>query len=64
MNNDRRDFIKMLSAGFFSTAIPGCFTKASSQAESRSAGKKLNFVFILVDDLGWKDLSVYGSSFT
>jgi arylsulfatase A-like enzyme len=25
--------------------------------------KKLNFIFILIDDLGWKDLSIYGSEF-
>ena len=24
---------------------------------------KVNFVFILIDDLGWKDLSSYGSTF-
>jgi arylsulfatase A-like enzyme len=63
MNNERREFLKMLGAGVVSTAISGCFTKVFSQAESRSAGKKLNFVFILVDDLGWKDLGIYGSSF-
>ncbi|MGB9677742.1 MAG: sulfatase-like hydrolase/transferase, partial [Candidatus Ratteibacteria bacterium] len=25
--------------------------------------KKLNVIFILIDDLGWKDLSIYGSEF-
>jgi len=25
--------------------------------------KKLNFIFILIDDLGWKDLGIYGSEF-
>ncbi len=25
--------------------------------------KKTNFIFILIDDLGWKDISCYGSSF-
>lgn len=30
---------------------------------AHAADKKPNFLFILVDDLGWKDLSCYGSSF-
>lgn len=29
----------------------------------KNESKKPNFIFILVDDLGWSDLSVYGSSF-
>ncbi|MCP4609224.1 MAG: sulfatase [Planctomycetes bacterium] len=42
-------------------AVPGC-AGIASQAASRPK-KKLNFVFILIDDLGWTDLGCYGSSF-
>jgi arylsulfatase A-like enzyme len=30
---------------------------------TRAAEKPLNFVFILIDDLGWRDLGCYGSTF-
>ena len=39
------------------------FLLLSCQPESKKVEKKTNVVFILVDDLGWKDLSCYGSSF-
>lgn len=32
-------------------------------AGAREPGKRPNFVFILIDDLGWKDLGCYGSRF-
>lgn len=56
---DRRDFIKTLGAA------AGLFLLGSNQASSasESVGKKPNFLFILVDDLGWKDLGCYGSDF-
>src|SRR5699024_9781856 len=41
------------------SALPQC---AFSQTSGES-NKKPNFVFILVDDLGWMDLGIYGSSF-
>lgn len=53
---NRRDFLKALSACAATAAMP-----AVSAATPKS--KKLNFVFILVDDLGWTDLGCYGSSF-
>jgi arylsulfatase A-like enzyme len=36
---------------------------AGAAALRAASGKKLNFVFILADDLGWHDLSCYGSTF-
>ena len=27
-------------------------------------GQKPNFVFVLMDDMGWRDLACYGSTFT
>ena len=34
-----------------------------SRAAEPASATKLNFVFILIDDLGWKDVGCYGSSF-
>jgi len=53
---DRRDFLKAVGVGavaaFAPSLIQGCSKK-----------EKPNFLFILVDDLGWKDLGCYGSAF-
>ncbi|MHC4124237.1 MAG: sulfatase, partial [Planctomycetota bacterium] len=59
---DRRKFLKIISTGAAALAIPGCNggIKSSSQVEGK---KKLNFVFFLIDDMGWADVSCYGSSF-
>lgn len=44
----RRDALKMLAGGVLSKV-------------SAASGKPLNIVFILIDDMGWTDLAVYGS---
>ncbi len=41
----------------------GVFLLAAGLNSCTSPGTPPNFVFILVDDLGWTDLSCYGSSF-
>ena len=51
---NRRDFLK-------TTAATTAFLAGIKPAWS--AEKKLNFVFILIDDLGWRDLGCFGSSF-
>ncbi|MHC4122750.1 MAG: sulfatase [Planctomycetota bacterium] len=55
---NRRDFLKK---SIYGTAvfISGC----SKTSLFESANNKLNFLFILIDDLGWMDLGCYGSSF-
>ena len=58
---NRREFIKAIGFGAAALAVPGC-AGIASQAEN-GPKKKLNFVFILIDDLGWTDLGCYGSSF-
>jgi len=60
---NRRDFLKRLSLGAAALAAPACvnFEKIVTAAQSRK--KKLNFVFFLIDDLGWTDLGCYGSTF-
>ena len=42
-------------------AIPGA--SAFARRASGVNKKKLNFVFFLIDDLGWADVGCYGSSF-
>jgi arylsulfatase A-like enzyme len=55
----RRDFLKAVGAGA-ALFISGC------GGETRQSGRQPkgpNFVFFLVDDLGWTDLGCYGSTF-
>jgi len=49
--------MKMMGLGAASLLVPACNVTTSRPK------KKTNFVFFLVDDLGWKDLVCYGSSF-
>ena len=49
---DRRQFLACAAGQAFGLA-----------AQQRRAQRPLNFVFILVDDMGWRDLGCYGSSF-
>jgi arylsulfatase A-like enzyme len=58
---NRREFIKAIGFGAAALTVPGCAGIASQAAIGPK--KKLNFVFILIDDLGWTDLGCYGSSF-
>lgn len=54
---NRRNFLKMMGMGAASLLVPAC------NVTTPRPKKKPNFVFFLVDDLGWKDLGCYGSSF-
>ena len=49
---NRRDFLKGLGVGAAAMAAPGTLLAAEA-----AAAKKLNFIVILVDDLGWTDLT-------
>jgi len=53
---NRRDFLKKISLTAATVAIGGC--TATSKAD-----EKLNFVFILIDDMGWTDLACFGSKY-
>ena len=52
----RRDFLKTVTAGVASLAMPGCRVATEPVSTTASAKKKPNFVFIIIDDLGWKDV--------
>jgi len=53
----RRGLLRALGFGAAAMALP-----ARVWAE-KPAAKRTNFVFVLVDDLGWTDLGCFGSSF-
>ena len=52
---NRRDFLKTAAATAFMSGMNLAWA---------GDDKKLNFVFILIDDLGWRDLGCFGSSFS
>ena len=53
---NRRQFIKFLSAGAASLALPGCTSFNAGGINE----KKPNFIVILCDDMGYGDLTCYG----
>jgi len=53
----RRDFVKAAGLGLAS------FLFQNSARASQSTKKKPNIIFILADDLGWMDSTVYGSEY-
>ena len=71
----RRSFLKAIGLGAawlavskasspqFEGETPSTQTNAAQPQSDEATGEKLNFVFILVDDLGWTDTGCYGSKF-
>ena len=57
---NRRHFLKAISLGAAALAAPAALSFGQQPARK---GRKLNFVFFLIDDMGWKDLGCYGSTF-
>jgi arylsulfatase A-like enzyme len=62
-NISRRKFLKNLGVGVAALSLPGC--NMSSQTGSMTAldGKRPNIIFIMADDLGWKDVEFMGAKF-
>ena len=56
---NRRQFIKFLSAGAVSLALPGCAGSAKLNAGGANE-KQPNFIIIFCDDMGYGDLTCYG----
>jgi arylsulfatase A-like enzyme len=57
----RRDFLKRAGIGLGAVALAGLGRGKGRPA--RAAGRKPNFVLILVDDMGWVDTGCYGSRY-
>jgi len=58
----RRNFLKKI--GFLSAGLTaGSLTSCASSISAKTPTGKPNFVFFLVDDLGWTDLGCFGSTF-
>ena len=58
----RRRFLKTLGLASAVLAVDGPRALANSLA-AQHHDRKPNFVFILVDDMGWKDTACYGSAY-
>jgi len=60
---DRRKFLKYVTASASAATLSSsCSLWPGKNAAEKPAGKP-NFIFFLIDDLGWSDLECYGSNF-
>jgi arylsulfatase A-like enzyme len=59
---NRRDFLKTVGLGAAAMAVGGCGQNNRLSADNAVA-RKPNFVFILIDDMGWRDVGFMGSTF-
>jgi len=59
----RREFLRAVGAGAASLAIPCQWQRAACGKPDRGLKERPNFLFILIDDMGWSDLGCYGSRF-
>ncbi len=59
---NRRAFLSRMGKAALGLAV-GNSALNSAQGFAATPGERLNFVFILIDDLGWTDVGCYGSTF-
>jgi len=60
----RREFLRRAAGGLGALALMGSRALPGlAEAIATAGGKKPNFVFFLVDDLGWRDVGCYGTKF-
>jgi len=60
----RRGFLRRTAGGLGALAFMGSrVLPGLAEAIATAGGKKPNFVFFLVDDLGWRDVGCYGTKF-
>ncbi len=57
---NRRSFLKALSIGMASFAMPGC-TNSYQRSGSKDSADKPNFIIIFADDQGYQDVGCFGS---
>jgi hypothetical protein len=60
---NRRSFLKAVGLGTASLVVPNCAAVPRGRSAATSTHKKPNIVFILIDDMGWPDVTCYGSKF-
>ncbi|HUW18835.1 MAG TPA: sulfatase [Sedimentisphaerales bacterium] len=58
----RREFIKVLGLGAAYCTLPGC-AGADGALSGGPRQSRPNFVFIFIDDMGWKDVGFMGSRY-
>lgn len=57
---NRRNFLKLTGAGFATLTLAGC-EEALSSKSGKVESHKPNLIFIMADDLGYGDISCFGS---
>ncbi len=62
-NMNRREFLTTAGHSVLGAVGSACLLRFGSAWAKLSGERKPNFVFILIDDLGWRDLTCYGSKF-
>ncbi len=59
----RRQFMQRVGLGATALVTSACATRAQDSPSGRRADRRPNFVFILIDDMGWPDPAYFGSPF-